>query len=805
MAVCLMAALQPATAFNALAPYEFESAGDTQGWSSNNANLGVAGGSLSGTVTAPDPQMFRGGPSFPGSASSGVLVRYRGSKDGSVQLFWARSGSNFFSATRVITVPYTGSGDWQTLFLSPGGHDEWDGELITQLRLDPAGSTGDTFEMEWLRVLAWDYDNDGWPDELEGTTDSDGDGLMDMEDLDSDNNGLSDAWERQIHNAPGSVRFDFETDSDPEGWAAGGGLSITGPALGRLSGEVTAADPELSRGRLHLMGGLIEGLIVRLESPVAGNLTFYWSHDADESFVAERSVTVAVPAGSMGADFDLSSASEWNGELITGLRLDPDFPQGTVFSIDSIRTSDGDFDQDGLSDSAEGWTDPDGDGLANLEDPDSDGDGVSDSEETRRGWQVLDPIEATRDSDGDGVTDAEESTAGTDPMSADDRPRTQFSRTGLGLEITMNTRPGRSYALQRSSDLASWDVDSVTPQVKGGETLAWPTTIDPQMAREFHRVSVTAPMEEPDLTSGDSPTDEVGSTEEAFLDNGTLRLGASTRAGASFDFLAPSGGGNLVNKHDQGRLIQQSYYAGSTLNRIPDGQSPSWSPWPWNPIQGGDSSNKQALVQEISVSSFGEGFFSRTIPLLWDMTTGEQGKAYMDQWNEFEPGLPDVIRVTCRLTCFRDPADVWGGAVTRNQELPAVYLIRNLSKAVAYFGNSPWTGDATEVFDYSPDPAKAPFPWAQVTPTEPWMAMVDPGTDTGVGLFSPIGNIHWNVGSVGGATGGPTDGATMHMAPLRNMNLDRDSIMVYSYWLIYGDLSTIRSRVYELHNRYPGG
>ena len=53
--------------------------------------------------------------------------------------------------------------------------------------------------------------------------------------------------------------------------------------------------------------------------------------------------------------------------------------------------------------------------------------------------------------------------------------------------------------------------------------------------------------------------------------------------------------------------------------------------------------------------------------------------------------------------------------------------------------------------------------------------------------------------------GSPTSSATMHMAPVRTMRLDRDSIMVYRYWLIYGDLSTIRSRVYELHNRYPGG
>jgi hypothetical protein len=85
------------------------------------------------------------------------------------------------------------------------------------------------------------------------------------------------------------------------------------------------------------------------------------------------------------------------------------------------------------------------------------------------------------------------------------------------------------------------------------------------------------------------------------------------------------------------------------------------------------------------------------------------------------------------------------------------------------------------------------------------MALVDPDTDVGLGLYSPIANSHWSVGATGSEPGGPTDSATMHISPIRSMKLDRDSIMVYRYWLIYGDLTTIRNRVYALRNRYPGG
>jgi arylsulfatase A-like enzyme len=47
----------------------------------------------------------------------------------------------------------------------------------------------------------------------------------------------------------------------------------------------------------------------------------------------------------------------------------------------------------------------------------------------------------------------------------------------------------------------------------------------------------------------------------------------------------------MVNSADPGRLIQQSYYAGKRLDRKADGQSKSWSPWTWNPIQGGGVSS----------------------------------------------------------------------------------------------------------------------------------------------------------------------------------------------------------------------
>lgn len=53
-----------------------------------------------------------------------------------------------------------------------------------------------------------------------------------------------------------------------------------------------------------------------------------------------------------------------------------------------------------------------------------------------------------------------------------------------------------------------------------------------------------------------------------FLDNGTVKVGIEKSKGASITWLSWSSyPKNAVNHGDPGRLIQQSYYAGKTLDR----------------------------------------------------------------------------------------------------------------------------------------------------------------------------------------------------------------------------------------------
>jgi hypothetical protein len=399
---------------------------------------------------------------------------------------------------------------------------------------------------------------------------------------------------------------------------------------------------------------------------------------------------------------------------------------------------------------------------------------------------------------------ANELVAGTNPTNGTDFAATYISISdSTNLAVSMNAKAGRSYLLLSSTNLAegSWVPTNSVQHIGSDQPVHWDFAVDESTPTRFFKPRIHGVMDDPVSYGPNPPTAENGTGGNGILDNGYIRLESGSGNGCSLTHLSVDGGTSLINIHDQGRLIQQSYYAGPNLDRTAVGQSPSWSPWPWNPIQGGDASGAAAEVLEVSDAEFGAGTYTRTIPLLWDMTTAEQGQCVMHQWNQFEPGMTNVIRVTCKLTVHRDLDDEWEGARNKHQELPATYFLRSLSKVVAYTNAAPWTSDATSELAYSPGP-----PWFRAYPTEDWIAQVNPATDTGMGVYSPIADSGWWYGAAGASpTGGPTSGRTMHMAPLGTVKLDRRSVLVYRYWMIYGDLTEIRSKVYELHSRHPHG
>jgi hypothetical protein len=276
-----------------------------------------------------------------------------------------------------------------------------------------------------------------------------------------------------------------------------------------------------------------------------------------------------------------------------------------------------------------------------------------------------------------------------------------------------------------------------------------------------------------------------------FIENKVAKVGIDRSMGASITWLSWEGNPeNTINIHDPGRLLQQSYYAGKTLDRQADGQAKSWSPWSWNPIQGGGV-NSWAQVK--SFRRIGAGrLYSKTIPKLWDMPD-EEAKAEMEQDTEFVRGMPNVVMVRNRLTCKRAKDDKWGDAVPRHQELPACYFTSRFRNVEMYLGGGKW-----ESVKQPPGP-----PWGKA---EPPLNIMGCFADDGQGIvvFCPASDLHWNFGPHEKYDPGakPTDDSCMHLAPIGVAKLGPQSILEYSYWIIVGEKSAIEPRLETLLTKH---
>jgi hypothetical protein len=281
-------------------------------------------------------------------------------------------------------------------------------------------------------------------------------------------------------------------------------------------------------------------------------------------------------------------------------------------------------------------------------------------------------------------------------------------------------------------------------------------------------------------------------TAPLLLDNGTARIGLDPAKGGAITWLSWTGQPrNAVNHADPGRLIQQSYYAGALLDRRAEGQSPRWSPWTWNPIQGGGVGSWARVTESRRLPD--GTLYAETVPRLWDMP-GEEAAARMRQWTGFEAEWPEVIVVRCEFESRREPGDRWGPAVPLDQELPAVYFTRRHADTRSYLGEGRWRRESQP-----PGP-----PWGKVSPPRRAMACFAPDGQ-GIAVFSPAATEPWNFGPHGGGdSADPAAGPCVHVAPIDRVPLGPRSVYRYRYWLVVGDETVIAARLEALWARHAG-
>jgi len=287
-----------------------------------------------------------------------------------------------------------------------------------------------------------------------------------------------------------------------------------------------------------------------------------------------------------------------------------------------------------------------------------------------------------------------------------------------------------------------------------------------------------------------------GQTDKNFLElkNGSLTLRQDLTRGGAIAYISWKGEDrNLVNIWDEGRYIQQSYYAGRSVNRQAEGQSPAWSPWPWNPIQVGDYARNRARILESKKLDKATSYV-KCIPMQWDMDN-HPAEAEMEQWTEMKG---NVIHVRNRLTCHRTDT-IYGEGNENGQEIPAVYPISSLNHLYAYLGKAPFTGGKVDTVEVKQlimgDPDHFWGVYKDVP--EHWMAFV--GNDgRGMAVYSPSAS-HFMAGRFDGRRDGEAeDVGTSYIAPVRTNKMMKNSVVEFEYWLVLGNLKQMRKAIYKI-------
>jgi hypothetical protein len=132
--------------------WEFENAGDDEGWGSTMqmTDVRVEDGLLKATTTGNDPAFFGPPVEIDAGRYGHVLIGMRIDKPGAAQLFWSTDLAPEGEATS-CTFPLTSDGEFHQYNLDLSRVATWAGQ-VRRLRLDPGATPGAHVEIDYIRV-----------------------------------------------------------------------------------------------------------------------------------------------------------------------------------------------------------------------------------------------------------------------------------------------------------------------------------------------------------------------------------------------------------------------------------------------------------------------------------------------------------------------------------------------------------------------------------------------------------------------------------------------------------------------------
>ncbi len=281
-----------------------------------------------------------------------------------------------------------------------------------------------------------------------------------------------------------------------------------------------------------------------------------------------------------------------------------------------------------------------------------------------------------------------------------------------------------------------------------------------------------------------------------YIQNDRYKLGIDLGWGGAVVYLADlqspvDGLENLINRHDTGRLIQQSFYGTPPIPGVYETDIYNGSQWVYNPVQGGDRHNNSSRLIDVRVTD--TSIYIKAQPQDWsldDVLT----PSYMENTYILDG---EFVRVDNRFVDFSGWEHPHAG-----QELPALYTVSYLDTFVWYDGKNPWNGDKLTSRNDLPFWGAAEHAGncqfrLRASNTETWCAWINQSADYGIGLYVPkvdilkAGRYEYD--------GSKSDAANScsYVAPINTMQMISYVPITYSYLLTTGTLNGIRSSFTE--------
>eukprot|EP00884_Botryococcus_braunii_P019550 jgi/Botrbrau1/6279/Bobra.0129s0024.1 len=258
----------------------------------------------------------------------------------------------------------------------------------------------------------------------------------------------------------------------------------------------------------------------------------------------------------------------------------------------------------------------------------------------------------------------------------------------------------------------------------------------------------------------------------------TYKAGVGKNVGGSVTYISnPWSSQNVINVHDTGRLLQQSYYGDW------DGSMIGNQAWPWNPVQGGDITGATGEVLKMSRVSTTE-VRSTSVPRNW-----AGGQLLTDVLME----TLVVAKLDHVLINMKMHYNGTKNQASKDQELPAVFLPRRFDKLWFYDGPAPWSGEPVKwVYPHTFYDIKDAA-LTLVTPTEGWVAYQDSATGEAVGFLSPsaVAAIAYRVGFEN--VGGPDDFNCSYVSPIGRFGINAGASVSYNVYVALGSIGDIRN------------